>query len=125
MIRLLAILALLLAVALAANACHEAPPPPEQFVLSGDARRGLTSIRKHGCGGCHVIPGVREARGTVAPSLEGLARRPYLAGRLLNSAGNLIDWIRDPQAIEPGTIMPRLGVSEPEARDIAAYLYGV
>jgi cytochrome c len=31
--------------------------------------------------------------------------------------------LRNPQSIEPGTIMPDLGLSESEARDIAAYLY--
>ena len=31
--------------------------------------------------------------------------------------------ILDAQAIEPGTAMPNLGVSEGQARSIAAYLY--
>jgi cytochrome c len=40
-----------------------------------------------------------------------------------NSAENLIRWIVNPQAINPGTAMPNLGVSEPHARDMAAYLF--
>lgn len=32
-------------------------------------------------------------------------------------------WIRSPDEIRPGTVMPTLGVTEAEARDIAAYLY--
>ncbi len=58
----------------------------------------------------------------VGPSLAGFGRRPYIAGTLQNDGANLVRWIRDPQAIEPGTVMPRLGVSETEARDIAAHL---
>jgi hypothetical protein len=33
-----------------------------------------------------------------------------------------VGWIRDPQAIEPGPIMPELGVTEAEAHDIASHL---
>jgi cytochrome c1 len=40
-----------------------------------------------------------------------------------NTPGNLIRWIRNPRSVEPGTAMPALGLSEREARDIAAYLY--
>ncbi|PRY20191.1 hypothetical protein CLV70_12572 [Pseudosporangium ferrugineum] len=29
----------------------------------------------------------------------------------------------DPQAVEPGTAMPDLGVTSTDARDIAAYLF--
>jgi cytochrome c1 len=35
----------------------------------------------------------------------------------------LILWLQNPQAVEPGTVMPNLGLTEIEARDIAAYLY--
>lgn len=31
-------------------------------------------------------------------------------------------WLQDPQSIEPATLMPDVGVSPHEARDIAAYL---
>jgi cytochrome c1 len=34
-----------------------------------------------------------------------------------------VRWIRDPQAIDPGTAMPNLQVSVATARDMAAYLY--
>jgi cytochrome c1 len=47
----------------------------------------------------------------------------YVAGVLPNSAANLIKWIQHPRAIDPKTAMPELGVSEVEARNMAAYLY--
>jgi hypothetical protein len=52
-----------------------------------------------------------------------LARRPYLAGSLVNEPGNLVAWVQDPRALAPGTIMPDLDVTASDARDIAAFLY--
>jgi cytochrome c len=89
----------------------------------GDPDAGELAIWKHGCGSCHVIPGAYRARGTVGPPLTDFARRTYIAGNLYNTAENLVAWIRDPDSVEPGTVMPTLGVSEQEARDISAYLY--
>ena len=106
---------------LLAIGCSEGEPPLQ--VPDGDAVRGVAAIRRHGCGGCHVIPGVAEARGRVGPSLAGFAARPYIAGALPNRPLDLIGWIRDPQAVHPGTLMPGLGVSPADARDIAAHLY--
>jgi cytochrome c1 len=34
----------------------------------------------------------------------------------------LIEWIRFPQKIVPGNAMPDMGISEEDARDIAAFL---
>jgi len=114
--------ATLLAGALALG-CSDSERLPHSAVPDGDARRGIAAMRRHGCGGCHVIPGVAEARGRVGPSLAGFASRPYIAGALPNRPLELVAWIRDPQAVHPGTIMPRLGVSATDARDIAAHLY--
>jgi hypothetical protein len=46
-----------------------------------------------------------------------------LVPRLAAKGMPLIQWIQDPQAVEPGTAMPNLGVDEAIARDTAAYLY--
>jgi len=46
-----------------------------------------------------------------------------IAGELPNVPDNLVRWIMNPPAIEPGTAMPDLGLSKQQARDIAAYLY--
>ena len=35
----------------------------------------------------------------------------------------MVTWIMHPQQIAPGSAMLELGVSEHDARDIAAYLY--
>lgn len=91
-------------------------------VPGGDAARGKVAIGAYGCGSCHIVPGVPGAQGLVGPPLTGFARRRYIAGALPNTPENLTTWLRDPQAIEPGTIMPNLGIDDADARDLAAYL---
>lgn len=89
----------------------------------GDAGRGAALIEALGCGTCHVVPGIDGARGKVGPPLTRFARRQYIAGALVNTPGNLVRWITDPQGIEPGTAMPDLSVTEAQALDIVAFLY--
>jgi cytochrome c len=88
-----------------------------------DAARAPDEIGRYGCGSCHTIAGIAAARGDVGPALEGFAQRRYIAGRLPNTPANLIHWIRHPQQVDRGNVMPELGVTPQEARDIAAYLY--
>jgi cytochrome c1 len=104
-------------------ACDDAPPPPHLHVAGGDAARGRTTMTELGCGACHRIPGVGNARAMVGPPLDDYAQRGYVAGVLPNQPGNLVAWLRDPPAIRPGTAMPYLGLTEAQARDMAAYLY--
>ncbi|WP_448190847.1 c-type cytochrome [Azospirillum sp. sgz301742] len=92
-------------------------------ITGGDPSSGRTAIKQRGCGGCHEIPGVQGASGTVGPSLKGIARRGYIAGVLPNSGDNLVQWILDPPGVDPKTVMPKTTSDEQEARHIAAYLY--
>ena len=92
-------------------------------VPGGNVAAGEQAIVKYGCGACHTIPGIRGADTYVGPLLTGYSRRHYIAGTLPNTHENLILWLQNPQTVEPGTVMPNLGLSEIEARDIAAYLY--
>ena len=66
---------------------------------------------------------MRKASGAVGPPLDGIAARAIIAGKLDNRPDNLERWIRDPQAVNPGTAMPDLDVGRRDARDIAAFLY--
>jgi cytochrome c2 len=92
-------------------------------LTGGDPRRGAARIESYGCGACHTIPGIQTARSNVGPPLSGFSGRTYIAGNLPNTGEHLVLWIRHPQQVNPGTAMPELGVSEADARDIAAYLY--
>jgi cytochrome c1 len=91
--------------------------------LGGNPARGPAIAERYGCGSCHTIPGVTGARGLVGPPLLWWSRRTFIAGELPNTPENLVRWIRDPQSVEPQTAMPALGLSDAEARDVAAYLY--
>lgn len=97
---------------------------PVERVPGADVERGRAALRAYGCGSCHTIPGVAGANGRVAPTLVGFAGRENFAGGLVtNTPEKLIRWIENPQVVKPGTAMPNIGVTEADARDIAAYLY--
>jgi cytochrome c len=98
--------------------------PPIWGVAGGEPERGKLAIQKYGCGACHVVPDVRGATGKVGPDLTDFRMRMYVAGVLPNSPQHLIAWIRDPQAIDPETAMPTLGVTEADAQHITALLLG-
>lgn len=94
-------------------------------VAGGDAARGIALMAQYQCGACHSIPGVQAAGGDSGPSLDKFGRRSYIAGRLPNMPDRLVAWIVDPPALVPGTRMPVMGVSENDARHIAAALYAL
>lgn len=94
-----------------------------QLTHGGRAQMGRRWMEVYGCGGCHQVPGVPGARGRVGPPLDDVAARMYIAGVTENKPDNLISWIRDPQMVDSATAMPKTGVTERQARDIAAYLY--
>ncbi|MGH9562449.1 MAG: c-type cytochrome [Terracidiphilus sp.] len=89
----------------------------------GNARHGKQLIRSYGCGACHMIPGIGDARGKVGPPLFYLSDRTMIAGEIPNTPENLTHWIEHPRDVEPKTAMPELGVTPSDAYDIAAYLY--
>jgi mono/diheme cytochrome c family protein len=84
--------------------------------------RGKRALKDYGCIGCHEIPGQVGPEARLGPTLHGIGARATLAGVLPNTSENLARWLRDPEAHAKGTAMPNLGVSERDARDIAAYL---
>lgn len=93
------------------------------YWVDGDPEQGQVAIRAYGCDSCHIVPGIQTANATVGPPLDKWAARQYIAGAVPNTPSNLVRWIQDPQAVEPGTLMPDLNVTEADARHIAAYLY--
>lgn len=94
-------------------------------VLSSNPDRGRVLLRQHGCGACHIVPGVSQARGKVGPKLDRLRHSIYVAGVIPHTPQNLVSWIQDPKEIDPRTAMPDLGVNGQDARDMAAYLYSI
>lgn len=102
--------------------CGGAKEAP-RAIAGADAERGKTVITRVGCAACHEIPGVRWPRGTVGPSLAGLADRTLIAGQHPNQPETLALFVRDAPSLSPQTGMPAMPITEQEARDVAAYLY--
>lgn len=103
-------------------ACVRTPAQVPE-VPGGDPERGRAAITAMGCAACHSVPGVREADALVGPPLDRFRRRGIIAGRHPNRPEVVIEWIMNPQEMNPGSGMPDMGITEQVARDIAAYLY--
>lgn len=88
----------------------------------GTPEKAPALIRTFGCAACHVIEGIPGAEGRQGPPLERVAARAWIGGVLPNSAENLVRFIVDPHRFVPGSAMPRTGISEAQARDVAAFL---
>jgi cytochrome c len=95
---------------------------PQLVVPGADADRAPELMATYGCGSCHRIPGVDDARGDVGPPLARFGRRRTIAGLLPNRPDTLVRWLVDPQEVKPGVDMPDLELTEDEAADVAAYL---
>jgi cytochrome c len=91
--------------------------------VTGNVENGRLLLQQYGCGSCHAIPGVANARGNVGPTLAGVGRRVYIGGFLPNTPENMARWIVSPRAIDPLTAMPDLQVPALHASDMVAYLY--
>jgi cytochrome c2 len=94
-----------------------------RILTGGDPARAPWLITRYGCGGCHTIADIPGADGQVGPPLQRLLERVYIGGTAQNTADNLVLWIVEPQKFSAHTAMPPTGISDAEARDIAAYLY--
>ena len=94
-----------------------------QLEVRGDADRGQLTIAEAGCGSCHRIPGVAGADAYVGPPLDAWSRRSFIAGTLVNRPDEMARWLRDPQAIRPGSGMPDLDLDDRQIADIVEYLY--
>ncbi len=105
--------------------CGPSAPKPERSSTVGDAEAGAIWIGRSGCGSCHQIPGIMHANGLVGPPLIHFSRRTIIAGYLPNTRENLVRWIQHPQRLAPGNAMPEAGLTDQQARDIAAYLHGL
>jgi cytochrome c oxidase subunit 2 len=57
------------------------------------------------------------------PDLTHLASRQTLAaGVVLNNQTNLAQWLKNPQQIKPGTLMPNLQLTDAQVTDLVQYL---
>jgi len=89
----------------------------------GNPDKAMLAITRYGCAACHQIPGAQVPGGLAAPPLSGIKDRLYFGGAVYNTPDNLIRWIVDPKQFDPNTAMPVTGITDAQARDVAAYLY--
>ena len=101
----------------------QAAESPVYVIAGASIERGRQVIEAAGCAACHTIPGVPAALGNVGPPLARIGDRTFIAGMLTNTPANMIRWLRFPQSVVPGNAMPDMKLSDPDARDIAAFLY--
>lgn len=81
-----------------------------------------TFAQGQSCISCHAIKGT-EAAGVIGPNLTHLASRDRFAGGMLEmNEENLKEWLEDPPAIKPGSLMPDLGLTDDQIDDLTAYL---
>ncbi|MBS10074.1 MAG: hypothetical protein CME19_00545 [Gemmatimonadetes bacterium] len=93
------------------------PDPP-----AGDAARGQSLVEKTGCKACHVVGdgddyGQQYDLRNFGPNLNDVGSKM--------TAGWLYEWVKDPTAYYPETLMPDLRLTDQEAADITAYLMGL
>ena len=86
---------------------------PETTLAMGVPERGRDLIRQYACRACHRQGG---AGGQAGPDLSTVAERL--------APGWVMRFLQDPQAIDPLTPMPNLGIAADEARAITRYLFG-
>ncbi|GJH05908.1 cytochrome c oxidase subunit II [Paraburkholderia terrae] len=86
------------------------------------AQRGRLIFEQSSCAGCHTVRGF-SAQGTLGPDLTHLmSRQTIAAGTLANTPADLLLWIRDPQAVKPGTTMPAVPLAGDDLRAVVAWL---
>jgi cytochrome c oxidase subunit II len=87
------------------------------------AAKGLALFQTSTCISCHAIRGVTGADTRVAPDLTHVASRRQLgAGILENTPANMRRWLKNPQHIKPGALMPDFNFTDQQLDQLGAYL---
>jgi cytochrome c oxidase subunit 2 len=91
-------------------------------ITSGAVSEGQRIFETTACINCHTVSGT-VASGRFGPDLTHLISRDTIAaGAASNTPENLRLWIRNPNAIKPGSLMPAMELEEPELDALTDYL---
>lgn len=94
------------------------PVAPE----AGLAAQGRQAFYGNSCVNCHRVDGTT-AKGVFGPDLTKLMTRQTIgAGVAPLTPENLRAWVRDPQTLKTGCLMPDMKLSDREVDSITAYL---
>lgn len=95
---------------------------PQQGASTSLVSQGAQLFSTGACITCHTVRGTG-ASGKVGPELTHFGSRSTIAANTLESTtDNLKRWLRNPQAVKPGALMPNLNLSEQDIEALAAYL---
>ncbi|MGN6184446.1 MAG: c-type cytochrome [Thermoanaerobaculia bacterium] len=91
---------------------------------AGNTARGRELVSQYGCNVCHAIPGIEGPAGILGPALSGLMSRPAITqAQVPNTPQNLLQFIQNPQSLNPQSSMPPpQGMTPDDAKDIVAFL---
>lgn len=91
-------------------------------VASGEAARGAQVFATTACIACHAIEGTPGVSKT-GPNLTHFGSRTTFAGAVLqNTPEDIAKWLRNPQAVKEGALMPNLNLNEDQISGLVAYL---
>jgi cytochrome c oxidase subunit 2 len=84
--------------------------------------KGRQVFESTACINCHTIAGT-DAKGKFGPDLTHLmSRETIAAGAALNNRENLRLWVKDPESIKPGSLMPAMQLDEQDLNAVTDYL---
>ena len=102
---------------------QQAQLQPSRAPTNDGAAKGLALFRTSTCINCHAIGGVTGANARVAPDLTHVASRRQLgSGILQNSPANMRLWLKNPQHIKPGVLMPDFNFTDQDLDKLGEYL---
>jgi cytochrome c oxidase subunit 2 len=94
----------------------------EPAVEDGSASAGRRLFETTACINCHAVRGTA-ANGRFGPDLTHLMSRATIgSGAAENTPENLRLWLKDPDAIKPGSLMPAMQLSEAELDALVRYM---
>ena len=83
---------------------------------------GFAAFEGATCVACHAVGGTT-AQSRIGPDLTHVGSRTTIAsGVLENTEGNLKLWLKNPDAIKPGSKMPNLNLTDEQIASIVPYL---
>jgi cytochrome c oxidase subunit 2 len=90
--------------------------------VSDAASQGRRVFETTACINCHTVPGT-VANGHFGPDLTHLMSRDTIAaGAAKNTPENLKQWIKNPDSIKPGSLMPAMQLSDQDTDSLTTYL---
>jgi cytochrome c oxidase subunit 2 len=98
---------------------REQSQPAQVSDVASDGRR---IVETTACINCHTVAGT-VANGRFGPDLTHLMSRETIAsGAALNTPESLKLWIRNPEAVKPGSRMPAMDLNDRELDAVTAYM---